>query len=124
MGVEWGTPDALKMATNVASIASLIGSVGVIGLFIFLEWWKSSTHHFILLFLSISDIMASVLVVVGVRMYGNRIFCQFQGFALQVCCQAIQSWCCIASINLLLQIKFYWRDQQCRRLLKYWHIFV
>jgi len=124
MGAEWGTVEALKIASRVAAIASFLGSFGVIGLFIYFKWWKSSTHHFLLLYISISDILFSGMMIVGSRAFGNFYFCQFQGFILQACGQACQCWCCTVGINLLLQIMFYWRDEQCRRLMKYWHFII
>jgi len=124
MGAEWGSKEALTIASMVAAIASFLGSCGVIGLFLYFKWWKSSTHHFLLLYISVSDILFSGMMIVGSRAFGNSYFCQFQGFILQACGQACQAWCCTVGINLLLQIMYYWNDYQCRKLVKYWHFII
>merc|ERR1719233_2774837 len=124
MDYQWGTVGALKIAALSSAIASFLGSSGVIWLFLHFKWWKSSTHHFILLYISVTDILFSTMFIIGSAMFGNQFICQFQGFVLQACGQACQCYCCIVGTNLLLQIMFFWSDERCRQLLKYWHALV
>jgi len=124
MGVAWRSDDALTVAVTTAASASLVGSCGVVFLFIYFKWWKSSTHHFLLLNISIADILTSVMDIIGPASFGNHFLCQFQAFITQSFGQACQCWCCLVGINLLLQIKYFYRDSQCRKLLKYWHALI
>jgi len=114
----------LLVTARVSAICSILGSGGCIFLFLYLQWWKVSTHHIIVFHMSCADILYSSFVVVGTYAFGKTGLCNFQGWILQFCGQVSQMWCTLVGINLLLQMALYWKDRRCREMLRWYYLFV
>jgi len=112
----------LHLITRISASISLAGSIGVIYLFFRLKGWGTS-HHMILLWMSIADILCSLQYIIGDEVR-SRIICDFQGWIL--CCFGIasQAWCTVVGFNLLLQIRYLWVEYQCLSLMNFWHLIV
>jgi len=117
-----GHENSLRLATRISASISLAGSLGVIYLYFRLKRWGTS-HHVILFWMSIADIICSVQYIIGDEITGKT-FCDFQGWVL--CCfgLASQAWCTVVGFNLLLQVRCLWVEFQCLSLMKWWHLFV
>jgi len=114
--------NTLRLATRISASISLAGSLGVIYLYFRLKRWGTS-HHVILFWMSVADIICSVQYIIGDEFTGQT-FCDFQGWVL--CCfgMASQAWCTIVGLNLLLQVRCLWVEFQCLSLMKWWHLIV
>jgi len=112
----------LHLVTRISASISLAGSIGVVYLFFRLKRWGTS-HHMILLWMSVADILCSVQYIIEDELR-SKIFCDFQAWIL--CCFGIasQAWCTVVGFNLLLQIRYLWVEYQCLSLMKVWHLFV
>jgi len=118
---EWGSLKVLHIAQRVTSVLSLVGSSTVCFLYFYLRWWESSTHHVILFYISIADILFSTTFLIGPMAFSSDAWCTFQGWKAHAFGLATQIWCTFLGLNLLLQMRFYWKDQKCRELMVRYH---
>jgi len=118
---QWGSLEVIEIAQRVISSCSIIGSSIVCFLFFYLRWWNSSTHHVILFYISISDICYSLTFIIGPWVLNSDTWCTFQGWLGHMFGLATQMWLTILGFNLWLQMKFYWKDKRCRRMMRYYH---
>lgn len=119
--VPWGSLEVLHIAQRVTSGLSLIGSSTVCFLFFYLRWWESSTHHVILFYISLADIVYSTTFLIGPMAFSSADYCTFQGWKAHMFGLAIQIWCTFLGLNLLLQMKFFWDDRRCRATVVKYH---
>jgi len=117
----WGSFEVLHIAQRVTSGFSLIGSSTVCFLYFYLKWWESSTHHVILFYISVADILFSTTFLIGPMAFSSADWCTFQGWKVHMFGLATQIWCTFLGLNLLLQMKFYWKDWKCRELMVKYH---
>jgi len=121
---QWGSLEVIEIAQRVTSSCSIIGSSIVCALFFYLRWWNSSTHHVILFYISIADILYSTNFMLGPWVLNNHTWCTFQAWLGQMFGLATQMWLTVLGFNLLLQMKYYWKDEKCRRMMRFYHGFV
>jgi len=119
---QWGSLE-IEIAQRVISSCSIVGSSIVCLLFFYLRWWNFSTHHVILFYVSISDILFSSIFIIGPWVLNYHTWCTFQGWLGQMFGLATQMWCTVLTLNLWLQMKFYWKDSRCRGMMLYYHCF-
>jgi len=122
--VPWGGQEALNIAQRVTSGLSIFGSGTVCLLYLYLKWWNFSTHHVLLFWISISDIIFSLAVFTGPWFFEYPTLCTIQGWACHVFGLSTQIWCTIVGLNLWLQMHFYWKDNRCRTLMPNYHAFA
>jgi len=116
--------ELLIIVQRVSSACSLLGSSTVCFLFFHLRWWNSSTHHVILFYISIADIIYSSAIFVGPWATNSHTACTIQGWTIHLFCLSAQMWCTFLGLNLWLQMKFYWTDTKCRALMLWYHAFA
>jgi len=119
--VPWGCLELLNIVQRVTSACSLLGSSTICFLFFYLRWWNSSTHHVILFYVSIADIIYSSAFFVGPWATNAHTSCTIQGWAIHLSGLSAQMWCAFLGLNLWLQMKFYWTDRKCRALMLWYH---
>jgi len=122
MGLDvkyWG-----EISARITAGLSVFGSGTVIILFIYFKWWQSSTHHVLLCCISAADILYSIAVFCASSTFGNPAACTWQGWTQHAMGLSAQAWCMVVGVNLLLQMKLFWQDARCRRLMPYWHLFA
>jgi len=117
----WGSLKVLHIAQRVTSGLSLIGSSFVCFLYFYLRWWECSTHHVILFYISMADILFSTTFLIGPMAFSSVDYCTFQGWRFHFFGLATQIWCTFLGLNLLLQMKFFWDDSQCRAAMAKYH---
>jgi len=108
---------------RISSGFSLIGSSCVCFLFFKLRWWNNSTHHIILFAISVADIIYSTALFVGPSVSASSKWCPIQGWMVHMSGCASQIWCALLGLNLWLQMRYYWKDIQCRKMMPWYHVF-
>jgi len=109
---------------RINSACSVIGSGCVCFLFFKLRWWKYSTHHIILFSISVADIIYSTALFVGPSVPASSKWCQIQGWTIYAFGLASQIWCAILGLNLWLQMRYFWKDNKCRKMMLWYHVFA
>jgi len=122
--VAWGGLESLNIVQRVTSACSLLGSSTICLLFFYLRWWNCSTHHVILFYISIADIICSSAIFVGPWASNSHTSCTIQGWTIHLFGLSAQMWCTFLGLNLWLQMKFYWTDRKCRALMLWYHAFA
>jgi len=117
----WGSLEVLQIAQRVTSGLSLVGSSTICFLYFYLRWWESSTHHVILFYISMADILYATAFFIGPDGFSSPDYCTFQGWSGHMFGLATQIWYTFLGLNLLLQMKFYWKDYRCRELMPKYH---
>jgi len=112
----------LVIMWRISSGFSVIGSSCVCFLFFYCRWWNYSTHHVILFLISVSDIIYSTDLIVGPSVPTSSIWCPIQGWMAIVSSGASQIWSALLGLNLWLQMRYYWRDSECRKLMPWYHV--
>jgi len=117
----WGSYEVLHIAQRVTSGFSVIGSSTVCFLYFYLRWWESSTHHVILFYVSMADILYSTGFLIGPLGFSSPDYCTFEAWKTHMFGLATQIWCTFLGFNLLLQMKFFWDDKKCRAEMPKYH---
>jgi len=109
---------------RIIAACSAIASGCVCFLFFKLRWWTYSTHHVILFSISVADIIYSTTILVGPSVSESSKWCQIHGWVLHSSGAASQIWCATLGLNLWLQMKYFWNDSMCRKMMPWYHVFA
>jgi len=116
--------DGFLIAWRFTCGLSVIGSSLVCFLFFYSRWWNNSTHHIILFCISVADIIYSVTLCVGPSVPGSSIWCTVHGVFVMTFAAASQLWCAALGLNLWLQMRYFWKDIRCRKMIPWYCAFI